>query len=50
LRAIAVVESVPGVLSVEHDIAIRAIPVAVPAPETAPPAVANGEAEVEETP
>jgi hypothetical protein len=50
VRAIALVDAVPGVLSVEHDIAIRAITAAVPASEAASPAVGDGDAEVEETP
>ena len=49
-RAVRLVESVPGVRSVEHDIVVRTIPVAAPAPETDVPPAGDGEAEAEETP
>lgn len=49
-RAVALVESVPGVRLVEHEIVVRAIPVAAPAPETEAPPAEDGKTEVEETP
>ena len=48
VRAVTLVESVPGVRSVEHDIVVRTIPVAAPAPEADVPTAGDGEAE--ETP
>ena len=49
-RAVTLVESVPGVRSVEHDIVVRTISVAAPTPETDVPPAGDGEAEAEETP
>lgn len=49
-RAVTLVESVPGVRSVGHEIVVRAIPVAAPAPETEAPSAGDVESEAEETP
>ena len=49
-QAVALVESVPGVRSVAHDIEVRPLPVYAPAPETEAPPAGDGETGAEETP